>query len=151
MTHAEIKFTARGPVIIEINGRPGGDLIPRLGWLSTGVDLGRSAAQVAAGMPPSPDKPGTNEQAMPARTVGIRFCLPTQDMEITSLDLPRPADHPGLIEAAGLATPGTVSRRPPANYTARAGYLIAEGADLTDCTARLDELERYVSITGVPV
>ncbi|MBY0441783.1 MAG: ATP-grasp domain-containing protein, partial [Mycobacteriaceae bacterium] len=24
MTHAEIKFTARGPVIIEINGRPGG-------------------------------------------------------------------------------------------------------------------------------
>lgn len=150
MTHAEIKFTSRGPVIIEINGRPGGDLIPRLGWLSTGVDLGRIAAQVAAGAQPSPDALASAERSPAPRTVGIRFCLPAHDLEITGVRLPRPADHAGLLEAAALASPGTVLRRPPANYTGRAAYLIAEGANPAECTARLDELERFVTISGVP-
>ena len=151
MTHTEIKFTAHGPVIIEINGRPGGDLIPRLGWLAAGVDLGMIAAQVAAGRQPSPSTPATSEKGGPSRTVGIRFCLPTQDMKLTGLDLPRPADHPGLIEAVQLVAPDTVLRRPPANYTARAAYLIAEGTDLSDCTARLDKLAGHVTIAGMPV
>ena len=37
MTHTELRFTDRGPAIIEVNVRLGGDLIPYLGKLATGL------------------------------------------------------------------------------------------------------------------
>ena len=49
ITHTEVRMTARGPVIIEVNARLGGDMIPYLGKLATGVDPGRVAADVARG------------------------------------------------------------------------------------------------------
>jgi biotin carboxylase len=148
MTHAEIKFTSRGPVVIEINGRPGGDLIPKLGWLAAGVDLGRIAADVAVGARPEV-RPAAGYEG--PRTVGIRFCCPTEDRTVTRIDLPRPEDHEGLIEAAPLAPVGSEVRCPPADYVSRFAYLIAEGADAEDCAARLDLLERTVSLHGTPL
>jgi len=38
-SHAEVILTADGPTIVEIAGRLGGDLIPRLVWESLGVNL----------------------------------------------------------------------------------------------------------------
>src|SRR5207248_3474465 len=37
ITHTEVRLTSRGPVIIEVNGRLGGDLIPFLGKVATGI------------------------------------------------------------------------------------------------------------------
>jgi biotin carboxylase len=148
MTHAEIKFTPRGPVVIEINGRPGGDLIPRLGWLAAGVDLGRIAADVAAGV--RPERPPAAGHRRPC-TVGIRFCGPIEDCTVTRIDLPRPEDHEGLVEASPLARVGSEMRCPPADYVSRFAYLIAEGTDSEDCSARLDRLERTVSLHGTPL
>ncbi|MFE2889511.1 ATP-grasp domain-containing protein [Streptomyces sp. NPDC059272] len=151
MTHAEIKFTARGPVVIEINGRPGGDLIPRLGWLAAGVDLGWIAAHVAVGTrPPGPTARSTARREGP-RTVGIRFCCPTQDCTVTGIDLPRPEEYDGLVEAASLVEAGDQLHCPPADYVSRFAYLIATGTDAADCSSRLDEVERAVTLHGKAV
>jgi biotin carboxylase len=151
MTHAEIKFTPSGPVVIEINGRPGGDLIPWLGWLATGVDLGRIAADVAAdALPPGGSVPPAEWHERPA-AVGIRFCCPTEDGTVTEIGLPRPEDHEGLVEAAPLASVGTELRCPPADYVSRFAYLIATGTDAEDCSARLDALERTVVLHSEPI
>jgi biotin carboxylase len=50
LTHTEVKLTADGPRIIEVNGRLGGH-IHELAKRSCGVDLVRVAAQVALGEP----------------------------------------------------------------------------------------------------
>lgn len=57
ITHTEVKLTTRGPVIIEVNARLGGDLIPYLGSLATGVEPGELAADVAAGVRPRGTRP----------------------------------------------------------------------------------------------
>jgi hypothetical protein len=44
-------LTARGPVIVEINARIGGDLIPYLGRLATGVDPAHVAVDLARACP----------------------------------------------------------------------------------------------------
>src|SRR5947209_12082197 len=53
MTHTELRFTDRGPAIIEVNVRLGGDLIPYLGKLATGLDPAHIAVDVARGVRPS--------------------------------------------------------------------------------------------------
>jgi biotin carboxylase len=54
MTHSEVKLTASGPRVIEVNGRIGGDLIPYVGMLATGIDPGGVAFTVATGPPGAP-------------------------------------------------------------------------------------------------
>ncbi len=50
--HVEMRLTASGPRIIEVNARIGGDLIGKLVRLATGLDLPRIAADVACGTAP---------------------------------------------------------------------------------------------------
>src|ERR1700722_132171 len=52
ITHAEYKLTPDGPKVIELNARLGGDLIPYLGLLGSGIDPGLAAAAVACGQRP---------------------------------------------------------------------------------------------------
>jgi hypothetical protein len=140
LTHSEVRFTRLGPVVIEINGRPGGDNIPRLALLSTGTDLGWIAAGMAVGLPPDTPvrRPGT---------VGLRFLRPERNSRLVEFPAPDPADHPGLVEAKVLVKPGDTLRTPPAQYTARYGFLIAEAADPQSCRALLDRLETEVADT----
>ncbi|WP_158299919.1 ATP-grasp domain-containing protein, partial [Glycomyces paridis] len=51
-THTEFKLTPDGPVLVEINGRLGGDLIPYLGLLANGIDSGTVGARLALGERP---------------------------------------------------------------------------------------------------
>lgn len=146
MTHSEIKFTPRGPVVIEINGRPGGDLIPKLGWLAGGVDLGRIAAEVALGELPTRSAAGHGDP----RAVGIRFCCPTEPTTMAGVRLPSAADHPHLLEAEPLALPGALLQPPPGDYVSRYAYLIAEGGDQDEVASRLDALEQEVVLEGEP-
>lgn len=49
MTHTELRLTSSGPRVVEVNARTGGGMIPRLGQLVTGIDLGRVSAELAVG------------------------------------------------------------------------------------------------------
>jgi biotin carboxylase len=130
ITHSEIKLTPQGPVIIEINGRLGGDLIPYLGLLARGIDAGQVAVDVALGISPKLEPGGE-------QTAAISFLYPAADCRVRQVRVPQPAEVPGLYESRILAVPGQELRLPPGGYVSRYGYLIARGADAGSCAAAL--------------
>jgi biotin carboxylase len=131
VTHTEVRLTHRGPVIIEVNARLGGDLIPYLGKLATGVDPGRVAAQVAVGEEPSV------EQSTHA-CAGIRFLYPPQDCRVVSVSVPEPGAVAGLVEARAIAEPGAVLRLPPNAHLGRYAYVLAVADTAQQCQSALD-------------
>ncbi|MFJ6758301.1 ATP-grasp domain-containing protein [Streptomyces sp. NPDC091273] len=139
ITHTEVKLTSRGPVIIEVNARLGGDLIPYLGSLATGIEPGEVAAEVATGTRPewTPAK---------ARTVGIRFLYPHQNGTVRSVDVPAAPDTPGLLEANVMVRPGTTLLLPPDGYLSRYANVICAGEDRPDCEEHLAKAAALTTI-----
>ncbi|MFF8640966.1 pyridoxal-phosphate dependent enzyme [Streptomyces sp. NPDC015345] len=52
--HTEIRLTADGPVVIEINARPAGGMIPELVRLTTGLRMQEQQLRIALGREPHP-------------------------------------------------------------------------------------------------
>lgn len=152
ITHTELKLTDRGPVIVEINGRLGGDLIPLLGRLATGIDAGAVAVDVATGR--TPDLTPTL-----ARAAGIRFGYPEQDCVVEHVELPPavgeagPQDRDGarLVLAQALADPGTTLRLPPNGYIARHSYTVCTAPGPAQCDAALDDAAARVHLLARPL
>src|SRR5262249_28160811 len=109
LTHTEARLTPRGPVIIEVNGRLGGDLIPFLGRAATGIDPAEVLGDGAAG-----ERPDTTPTGRVA--AGIGFGYPERDCLVRSVEVP--AEAPGLLTAAPMVEPGTTLRLPPGGYIA---------------------------------
>jgi biotin carboxylase len=142
VTHTEVKLTSRGPVIIEINGRLGGDLIPLLARWAAGVEPGAVAVDAALGRPPAvPRGTGT-------RCVGVRFCYPPEDCVVESVSVPRARPDDGILAAAALVEPGTELRLPPAEFISRHAYVICAGRDRPGCAALLDAALSQVRLTA---
>ncbi|WP_203841561.1 ATP-grasp domain-containing protein [Winogradskya humida] len=141
-THTEFRLTGKGPRIIEINVRLGGDLIPYLGLLATGVDLAAGTARVALGE--SPDLTTTS-----ARTAAISMIYPPYDMtfETLSLKVDR-AELTGLHMFETAIPAGWELRLPPAGFRARAGFAVVTGATYAECVARRDAVGAAVAVTG---
>ncbi|MFD8889151.1 ATP-grasp domain-containing protein [Streptomyces sp. NPDC059566] len=139
ITHTEVKLTTRGPVIIEVNARLGGDLIPYLGSLATGVEPGELAAEVAAGVRPewAPTE---------SRTVGIRFLYPPENGTVRSVDVPATADVPGLLETNVMVAPGATLLLPPEGYLSRYANLICAGDTVLSCEESLAKASALTTI-----
>ncbi|OKJ08102.1 ATP-grasp domain-containing protein [Kitasatospora sp. CB01950] len=144
ITHTELRLTDRGPLIVEVNGRLGGDLIPLLGRIATGIEPGEVLFDVAVGRRPD---------IAPTRSAvaGIRFGYPEQDCRLEELTLPKPADSPGLVHAAPMAPPGTVLRLPPGGYLARHSFVICEADTVAVCEQRLIDAAALVDLAVSPV
>jgi hypothetical protein len=144
ITHTEVRLTARGPVIIEVNARLGGDMIPYLGKLATGVDPGRVAADVARGARPS-------LQTSRHQVAGIRFLYPPEDCRIVDISLPEPGAVPGLVSAKPMAALGEAVYLPPRAHLGRYALLIACSADPATCEVSLDEAAALASVQYEPL
>jgi biotin carboxylase len=144
ITHTEVKLTSRGPFIIEINGRLGGDLIPYLGQLATGIDAGQVALDLALGTHPKLDRVRDG-------SAGIRFLYPPQDCRVREVRLPGPAEVPGLYEATVLVRPGDEMRLPPDGYVTRYAYLIARASDPGSCARSLDAAAELAAFSYDPL
>ncbi|QIS11404.1 ATP-grasp domain-containing protein [Nocardia arthritidis] len=142
ITHSEVRFTARGPLIIEINGRLGGDLIPFLGKIATGIDPGEVLVDIATGRRPTL-----------ARTrnavAGIRFGYPEHDCVVRSVRVPEWG--PGLVTAAAMVEPGAELRLPPGGYIARHSFVVCAAADPARCAEFLDAAADSVRLDGEPL
>lgn len=141
ITHSEVKLTDRGPLIVEINGRPGGDLIPYVGLLATGIDPGKVFVDVETGV-----RPDVTPQH--ARTVGIRFGYPPHNLIVESITVPAREEQPGLLQAEVLVENGTELRLPPGGYIARHSFVICEADDAATCTQRLEDAIANVRLQG---
>jgi biotin carboxylase len=142
ITHAEVRLTEHGPVIIEINGRLGGDLIPFLGKLATGIDPGVVLVDVASGR--RPDVVATER-----KVVGIRFGYPAHDCLVRGITLP--TESPGLVQAAAMVNPGAELRLPPGGYIARHSFVICEADDPKTCDERLTAAIERVVVDAEPI
>ncbi|MFE0376901.1 ATP-grasp domain-containing protein [Streptomyces inhibens] len=137
LTHTELRLTPTGPRIVEVNGRLGGDFIPLLGTLATGVDPVAAAADIALGRTP-------RLTPVRDRCAEVRFVYPETDGIVRSLDLTAAAAGPGIVEAIALAAPGSELLLPPRGIVPRLAALVAVGDTPEDCAAALDRAQRAV-------
>ena len=139
VTHTELRLTARGPRIVEVNARLGGDLIPYVGRLANGVDLARAAADVAVGV--WPDLEPTR-----AGAAAIRFFYPAESGRVLSLAVD--GELPDYVDRLEFeVAPGDLLQLPPDGFLSRLGFAIVTGANERACEARLDEVQRRLRIS----
>lgn len=106
VAHTEIRLTADGPRLIEVNPRPAGNRITELIRRVTGVDLPAVHAELAAG-----EVPDLTPTATGVGSAAVAFAVPRRTGPVVEI-----AGHDrwsGLAEVVEHATaaPGTVVRR----------------------------------------
>jgi biotin carboxylase len=131
-THTEVKWTARGCAIIEVNARLAGGMIPELIRYTTGRDLVEEQLKMATGQPPA-------QSTRSHGYAGIAFLT---------------AAAPGLLEEIrggekvralqGIAHLEVTAARgarvvPPTSSYDRLGYIIACGQTYPEVASRLQE------------
>lgn len=144
-THTEFRLTAAGPRIIEVNVRLGGDLIPYLGLLATGIDLPAAAADIALGRVPD---------LKPLRDVAaaVHFFYPDDDLEVERVQLDRPLEaFAGLDRFVALVQPGDTLLLPPRGFISRLALAVVTGADRADCEARMEDVVDGFVCDGRPL
>lgn len=146
MTHVELKLTSRGPRIIEINARLGGDSIPYLGQLATGIDLGLAAAAIACGRTPDLTRGEP-------RVAAIRFYYPDYDIDVTSIhvdqsQLPAETERAVLLTEAGqrvILPPHGVA------WLSRLAQVIVVADSEAGCRIALEAAEKAIVVEATPV
>lgn len=118
MTHTEFRLTRNGPRLVEVNARLGGDFIPYLGQLATGIDLAAVAGGIAAGA--ALDLTPTTR-----RVAAIRFLYPPYDCEVVDVTVRDDRLTSQIHTAVATAVPGQKLMLPPHGYLSRYGHLIA--------------------------
>jgi len=141
VTHTEIRLTADGPRIIEINGRMGGDMIPYVGLRATGVDVGVNAARVACGLEP---------EFAPARRLAaaVRLFNATEhngliaSIEFEDDGLPEAVDEMVVLAQPGFRRPAPI--RDPLN--SRIAYATAVAPTQAECVDALDAAAKALRV-----
>ncbi|MFC7383654.1 ATP-grasp domain-containing protein [Sphaerisporangium rhizosphaerae] len=144
-THTELKLTDKGPKLIEINGRLGGDLISYLCGNASGVAPGLALADVSCGAVPD---------LTPVRTscAGIRFAYPpwpeTRVAEIAFDESALPAE---TDLAVPLVSPGDVVQLPNKDQMeARVAFATATASTREEVSAALDRSLAALRCTWSP-
>jgi S-sulfo-L-cysteine synthase (3-phospho-L-serine-dependent) len=130
-THTELRLTAAGPAVLEINPRPAGGMIPEVVRLATGLDLLRLQLDASVGRAPdvTSDDRGTT---------GIQFITAGCEGVLTAVDgVPAALAVPGVVRVVVTARPGQ-RVRPPRNAYDRLGYVIARTGTPAGTAAALD-------------
>jgi biotin carboxylase len=125
--HVELRLTARGPRIVEVNPRLAGGMIPRMVQESLGIDMITHVVAKAAGRPAVP-------RPTRARAASIRFLLAETGGRLLEIrGAPQARRLPGVVEVGVTGEPGqdVVLRR---SFRDRLGYVIAS-ADTTAAAA----------------
>jgi biotin carboxylase len=132
-THSEFKLTPDGPKLIEVNGRLGGDLIPYVGMLASGIDPGLAAAAVACGEEPDVEATSTS-------VAGVRFFYPERDETVVeSVEFDREALPAEVAVTTRLVEPGAVVSPPPKGLIfGRIALAIAVAPTPAACHVALD-------------
>lgn len=141
MTHLELKRTTAGLKVIELNGRLGGDLIPYLGQLATGVDLSLVAAAIACG-----DRPDLEPRQR--RVAATRFCYLERERTVATVRIDQAVLPPEIERAIVLAEPGQRMLLPPngSAWECRVAQLVAVADSEAACRVALDAATKAVVV-----
>lgn len=142
--HVEMRLVDGRPHLIEVNARLGGDMIGHLVRLATGIDLPKTAADLACGRHPdlTPTRWGS---------AGIRMLYPAASGTLTAQQINQPfaAHTPWLQQLQWTRKVGDPLLLPPDGdlFTARAGFYIVTGHDTAEVNARLDTAADEITLT----
>lgn len=141
-THSEYMLTDTSPKVIEVNGRLGGDMIPYLGMLATGIDPGLAAASAACGLVP-------DVTATRGRIAGVRFFyVEKDDTAIGSITFHEAGLPAAIDRLVPVAQPGAVISPPPkGNVWGRIAFATAVGDSVEECRHALDAAEAALEVT----
>ncbi|MBD1539307.1 ATP-grasp domain-containing protein [Arthrobacter sp. S13_S34] len=141
ITHAEIRLTGKGPRLVELNCRLGGDLIPFLGYLAHGTDLVTAAKEIAFGRQPDRHLNGTE-------FAEVSFIYPDEDCVIKNVDAAAARAVPGIHSVHVLAEAGQVLRLPPRGVVPRVAAIIATGSSEEACADAIRKAANLLVITS---
>ncbi|MGW0844278.1 ATP-grasp domain-containing protein [Streptomyces sp. NPDC002787] len=138
--HIELRLTARGPVLIEVNARPGGDLIPHLVRLATGIDLAQAAAALATSA--VPDLAPTHRRA-----AAVQFLYPPATGVVTHLSAPAAVRFERWLDRlVWTRHPGDRVTAPPhASIDDRLAHWVVTGADRAESDWRIAQVFSQVT------
>lgn len=139
--HVEMRLTASGPRIIEVNSRIGGDLIGKLVHLATGLDLPLIASDVACGKVPDLTPPTHT-------TAAIRILYPPATGTLAARHLAVEPGAPWLHQVAWLRAIGDRVALPPEGNldTARVGFFIVTADSPASAHNRLEALTEGLTL-----
>lgn len=140
-THVELKLTAAGPRVIELNGRLGGDLIPYLGQCASGIEPGLLAAAAACGDP-------IEVSADRGLAAAIRFFYVQHvDSVIDSVAFDRSTLPPEIDRAEPLVASGSIVSPPPRGLlTGRIALATAVAGSVDQCRTALDQAGKALRV-----
>lgn len=142
IANLDVVLTPDGPRVMEINGRPAGDLASVIAHLGTGLSVGGLLADAALGRP-------LRAEPVPNRAAGIKFLYPARRQRFEGLaEAPELRAQPWLHEVGELPERGSVVEPPPDDYFGRAGWVIATGTHADQVHERLTEAERALTVQG---
>jgi biotin carboxylase len=139
--HLDIRLTANGPAVVGVNCRLGGDLVPHLIDLASGISLPRAAALLASGAVPD---------LLPQRSAAaaIGFTYPQAAGVVERLYSPGEPAAPWLERAVWTASPGDAVTPPSlgGGLASRLGHHVVTGPDYATCRHRLDLVAASVAV-----
>lgn len=142
--HTEVIWTPRGPRIVESQSRLGGDRIPRLVQLATGLDIEQAIFASIEG--PAAELPA------PTASATVRFFTfpPGRVDEVRGLEAARRLEF--VDELNVRLTPGDTAAE-VRDSKSRHGHLIVSGATPEEALARYEEVLAAIEVVidGVPV
>ncbi|MFF3260966.1 ATP-grasp domain-containing protein [Streptomyces sp. NPDC002932] len=140
--HAELRMSARGPLLMEVAARLPGDRIPELLRLACGHDLYEIMLRCYLGLPnPAPATARSGARA------GIRYFLrPGLDTYREFRVDPVIESDPRVREIAVLLPPGSALSE-PGSSSGRLGYVLAAGASYRETAGVLRRAERAVTFS----
>ncbi|MFD4131471.1 pyridoxal-phosphate dependent enzyme [Streptomyces goshikiensis] len=134
-THTELRLVADGPVIIEVNPRLAGGMIPEMIRLATGTGLLEQQVRAATGQEPLLEPEFT-------RQGGIRFLIAERAGRVIAIEgADRAAAVPGVDRVTVTVRPGA-EVRPAQDAYGRLGYIIATSERPDEIEDVLDAAER---------
>ncbi|CAN2250065.1 ATP-grasp domain-containing protein [Bacillus vallismortis] len=139
VTHTEVKLTNKGPRIVEVNARPGGDEIPHLVKAVTGIDLKTLAFLVTLGK----GIDSLNLSSSTVHSASIRFLLANQEGKVYFDERFQSAS---IREQKWYVNNGELVQRTESNFN-RLGYFIVYGDEHSPSCSKADSVEKELSIT----
>lgn len=133
VAHTEIKLTAAGPRVVEVNPRPAGNRITELVRHVTGIDLAAAFVDVSLGRAPDLRRTDTG-----LRSAAIGFLVPDAAGTLAALDGTAHRTAPGVLELE-LAEPGRQVRAAGSNNE-YLGHVMAGDPDGTGARDRVEAL-----------
>jgi biotin carboxylase len=138
--HTEVRLTPSGPVVVEINPRLAGGMIPELVRLALGVDL---LAALLAGLQGQP----VDLAARRCDWASIRFLLADHAGVLSAVDGAEAARRLPRVQEVAVTKPLGAAVEPAQEAAHRLGYVIAGGPSRAEVLAAVDEAVATIRLT----